>query len=161
MAAEHQRLTPEERANLVAYLDGELPGPEAEAIGLKLAQSATARREADTLNRAWDLLDLLDRPRASEEFAARTLTQAAAHDGRGDRIASAASGVARKAAVGLGWALAAAVLFSLGYLLTTQVWPNPSARLTRDLSIAESVDAYREVGGIEFLRDLDQAPEFH
>ena len=161
MLPEHQRLTPEERSNLVAYLDGELPEMQAEVIAAKLTQSLTARREADTLRKTWELLDLLDRPQASPDFTARTLTQAAVLDNRGDRLASAASQVARKVLVAAGWLAAAVVLFGVGHTITARLWPNPSARLASDLSIAESLDAYREVGNIDFLRQLDAAPDFH
>lgn len=161
MSPDHQRLSPDERSNLVAYLDGELPDAQAQVIAAKLTQSMTARREAESLRKTWELLDLLDRPQASEDFTARTLTQVISLDGRGDRIASAAGDITRKILVGLGWTGAAIVLLLVGYTLTSRLWPNPSARLTRDLSIAESVDAYREVGGIEFLRQLDAAPEFY
>lgn len=161
MVPEHHRLSPDERADLVAYLDGELPETQAEVIATKLSQSMTARREVESLRRTWDLLDLLERPLAPDDFATRTLSQAAAFDGRGDRLATAASRVARKVVLAAICAVAAGVLFTAGYVATAHAWPNPSARLARDLPIAESLDAYREVGGIEFLRQLDAAPEFH
>ena len=161
MVPEHHRLSPEERSNLVAYLDGELPGPVAEIIATKLTQSMTARREADSLRKTWELLDLLERPQASPDFTLRTMTQAATVDGRGDRIASAASEITRKVLIAAGWSVAAVVLYLAGHTMTSRLWPNPSARLARDLPIAESLDSYREVGGIEFLRQLDDAPEFH
>ena len=161
MVPEHQRLSSDERSNLVAYLDGELPGPIAEIIEAKLTQSMTARREVESLRKTWEMLDLLERPQASEDFTARTLAEADSLDGRGDRLASAASQITRKIMVGVGWSAVAVVLGLVGYTITSRLWPNPSARLARDLPIAESLDAYREVGGIEFLRQLDDAPEFY
>ena len=161
MAPEHQRLSPDERSNLVAFLDGELPELQAQVIATKLTQSMTARREADSLEKVWEMLDLLPRPQASENFTARTLAEADSLAGRGDRIASAASDITRKVLAGLGWSLVAVVLGLVGYTITALLWPNPSARLARDLSIAESLDAYREVGGFEFIRQLDAAPEFY
>ena len=161
MAPEHQRLSPDERSNLVAFLDGELPEALAQVIATKLTQSVTARREADLLRKTWDYLDFLPRPLASKNFTARTLAEAELLDGRGDRIASAASDLGRRVLLAVGWGAAAVVLCAAGYLITARLWPNPSARLTTDLSIAESLDAYREVGGIEFLRQVDVAPEFN
>lgn len=161
MAPEHQRLSPDERSNLVAYLDGELPEPQALVISNKLTQSVTARREADLLQKAWEMLDHLPRPQASDNFTARTLAEADAVAGRGDRLVSAASEMTRKVLVGAGWVGVAVVLALVGFVITSRLWPNPSARLATDLSIAESIDAYREVGGIEFLRQLDLAPEFN
>ncbi len=68
---EQQRLTPAERSNLVAYLDGELNEAESRAIATKLTKSATARREIEGLEKTWELLELLPRPKASEDFTAR------------------------------------------------------------------------------------------
>ena len=161
MAPEHQRLSPDERSNLVAFLDGELPEVQAQVIATKLTQSVTARREADLLQRTWELLDFLPRPHASPNFTLRTLAEAESFDGRGNRMALAASDFGRKVISGIGCLAAAVVLFGFGYLFTAQLWPNPSARLATDLSIAESLEAYREVGGIEFLRQIDAAPEFY
>ena len=159
MLPDQQRLSIDERSNLVAYLDGELNDAEARSIATKLTQSMTARREVDALKKTWEMLDLLPRAKASEDFASRTLSVAI---GRGDnRTASLASDLARRAGVGLAWALASALLFVLGYFLVIRVWPNPTARLVRDLPIAESLDAYRDVGSIEFLEQLDTSPEFN
>jgi len=76
-------------------------------------------------------------------------------------MASAASVVTRRVVVGLTWAVASALLFVLGYWLTLRVWANPTARLARDLPIAESLDEYRDVGSLEFLERIDTAPEFN
>jgi anti-sigma factor RsiW len=159
MVPDQQRLSIDERANLVAYLDGELNDAQARSIATKLTQSLTARREVEALQKTWEMLDLLPRPKASEDFTARTLS-VATQQGDG-RIASAASDVARRIGTGLAWAVASALLFVTGYLLTSRVWPNPSARLARDLPIAESLDEYRDVGSFEFLQQLDESSEFN
>ena len=158
MVPDQQRLSIEERANLVAYLDGELNDAQARTIATKLTQSLTARREVDALQKTWEMLDLLPRPKASEDFTARTLS-VATQQGDG-RIASAAGDLARRVGLGLAWVAASALLFVLGYFLTSRVWPNPTARLARDLSIAESLDEYRDVGSFEFLKQLDSSTEF-
>ena len=159
MVPDQQRLSIDERSKLVAYLDGELNDAEARAIATKLTQSMTARREVDLLQKTWDLLDLLPRARASEDFAARTLSVAVqSPDGR---MASATSELARRAGMGLAWAAASALLFVLGYFLTLRIWPNPTSRLARDLPIAESLDEYRAVGNFEFLKILDESGNFN
>jgi anti-sigma factor RsiW len=159
MVPDQQRLSIEERSNLVAYLDGELNDAQARSIATKLTQSLTARREVDALQKTWELLDLLPRPRASEDFTTRTLSIATRQvDGR---MATAASDLARRVGLGLAWASASALLFVIGYFLALRVWPNPTARLARDLSIAESLDEYRDVGSFEFLEQLDTSPEFN
>ena len=161
MVPDHQRLSPEERSNLVAYLDGELAEAESNAIATKLTQSMTARRELDYLQKTWEMLDLLHRPQASGDFTERTLTVADLASGHGDRLASAASDLARRVGMVLALVVASAVLFGLGYAATLRAWPNPSARLARDLSIAENLEEYREVGSIEFLELLDRDTEFN
>jgi anti-sigma factor RsiW len=160
MVPDQQRLTPEDRSNLVAYLDGELNDVQARAMATKLTQSVTARREADALRKTWELLDLLPRPKVSEDFTARTLTMATQGIVPGDRMATAASAVARRVLVGLACAAVSALLFVLTFFLALRVWPNPTARLARDLPIAESLDEYRDVGSLEFLELLDNSAEF-
>ena len=159
MVPDQQRLSIDERSNLVAYLDGELNEAQARSIATKLTQSMTARREVEALQKTWEMLDFLPRPKASEDFTARTLTIATSQaDGR---MADAAGDLLRRVGMGLAWAAASALLFVLGYFLTLRVWPNPTDRLARDLPIAESLEEYRDVGSIEFLEQLDTAPEFN
>ena len=57
-------LNERERADLVAWLDGELEGE-------------AARAEADALRKTWELLDYLPRPEPSASFTHRTLSRLA------------------------------------------------------------------------------------
>src|SRR4051794_34753384 len=161
MVPDHQRLSPDERSNLVAYLDGELTEADTRAIATKLTQSMTARRELESLQKTWEMLDLLPRPQASGDFTERTLSIAIRSTGQGDRFASAASGMARRVGTVLALVVASVALFALGYAGTLRAWPNPTARLARDLSIAENLDEYRDAGSIEFLELLDRDPDFN
>src|SRR5579884_2574830 len=70
-------LNEEERAELVAYLDGELSGERARAVETRLSLDPAARAEADALKRTWDLLDFLPRPEPSASFTQKTLSRAA------------------------------------------------------------------------------------
>lgn len=158
---DQQRLTPIERANLVAYLDGELDEAETRAIATKLARSATARRELEVLEKTWELLDYLPRPKVAEDFTARTLSVALREDIEGGLLGSAVRQKTVKALRAVVWAAAAVLAFGLGHALTKWAWPNPSERLTRDLSIAEHLDAYRDVGTFDFLKELVESPEFN
>ncbi len=154
-----QRLTPTERANLVAYLDGELPDGEAQAISTKITQSATARREIEILQKTWDLLEHLPRPRVSEEFTERTLTefrQIAAGNDRFGALSLTARRVLRNAV----WVGVSLLVFATTFAVTRWVWPSPTDQLARDLPIAEHLDEYREVGSFEFLQELANSPEF-
>jgi anti-sigma factor RsiW len=159
MAIEHQRLSAAERDNLVAYLDGELNEAETHAIEAKLTHSVSARHEVETLEKTWELLDYLPRPKASPELTSRTLSQAtqASPD---DHLLTVAKGTARH--VGRVLIGAALVLASLGvgYLSTRWLWPNPTVRLARDLPLAEHLDEYQTVGSFEFLKQLDESGVF-
>ena len=157
MAGETLRLTDPERANLVAYLDGELTEADARALATKITLSVTARREIESLQMTWELLDYLPRPAPSEDLANRTLSLAmvnGAGGGRATAIAGRAGVVFARVAALLG---VAAVTLAIGYTSTRWLWPDPSARLVRDLPIAEHLDEYREVGSIEFLNLLSNS----
>lgn len=155
MLSDNQRLTTEERANLVAYLDGELDAEFAQVLATKLTHSTTARREVENLEKTWELLDFLPRPRASAELASRTLTQAHLLDDPGGRLFSSAQNLAGTV-LRVTLALSIMVLsLALGYVATRWVWPDSTARLARDLSIAEHLDEYQEVQSLEFLQALD------
>lgn len=161
MEAERQRLTPEQRSHLVAYLDGELQGHESEAISRTLGQSSIARHEVDGLKRTWRLLDALERPRASEELTSRTLSIAEVLDASTSRLAGAASRLAERATRMLLLAGLIALCFLAGVATTRWVWPDRAGQLARHLSIAENLDAYRAVGSFEFLEQLDESSELH
>ncbi|WP_435005447.1 anti-sigma factor family protein [Tundrisphaera lichenicola] len=161
MVPDQQRLSPEDRSNLVAYLDGELNEAQTRAISAKLAQSTTARREVAAFQKTWDMLDLLPRTEASDDFASRTLTFATVGGVPGERMASAASAMARTIGIGVAYATTLALMSVVGYFLVARLWPDPTARLARDLPIAESLDEYLDVGSIEYLEKIDVTPEFN
>jgi len=157
---EQQRLSPAERANLVAYLDGELTEAESRAIATKLTQSPTARREVEALERTWELLEHLPRPQAPDDFTERTLTEVRRLDARGGQLDSAFATAAGRVARALAWLGGAAAALGVGYAATYWLWPNPTARLARDLSVAEHLEEYRDVGTFDFLKELAASPEF-
>jgi hypothetical protein len=161
MGPDQQRLTPNERADLVAYLDGELGDAEARAIATKLAHSATARREVESLEKTWELLEYLPRPRASDDFIARTLTEVRRQEGAGVGLNPTVVQTTRRIVRGAAWTLVSLLAFGLGHALIQWVWPNPTERLTRELSIAEQLDEYRDVDSFEFLQELVGSPEFN
>lgn len=160
MGGDQQRLTDPERANLVAYLDGELNEAESRALATKVTQSVTARREIESLQKTWELLDFLPRPDAAPDFATRTVSLALARgagDGKWAGIAGRATRLATRGAALLGVSAAA---LGLGYALARWAWPDTSARLIRDLPIAEHLDEYKSVGSFEFLQRLEELPAF-
>ena len=160
MALEQQRLSPVERANLVAYLDGELNEAESRAIATKLSLSPTARREVEALEQTWELLEQLPRLKAPENFTEKTLTEVRQLDEAGGRLESALATNISRLLQASAWVAASAVAFVLGFVLIHFFWPNPTARLARDLSVAEHLDEYRDVGDFDFLKELVNSPEF-
>jgi anti-sigma factor RsiW len=157
---ESQRLSPAERANLVAYIDGELNEAESRAIATKLTQSPVARREVEALERTWELLDYLPRPKVTVDFAQRTCTEVIRLAEQGGRLEDALLSATRKIIQSAPWVAASLVAFLMGYALTLWVWPNLSARLVRELSIAEHLEEYRDVGDFGFLQQLTNSNEF-
>jgi anti-sigma factor RsiW len=154
------RLTPDERADLVAYVDGELPEGHARTISTKLTKSATARREVEVLQKTWELLDYLPRPTVTENFSEKTVS----HIRRLEFQASSwepavAAWSGRAGRLGL-YMLVAGTFLGLGFVLTRWVWPDKTARLVRDLTVAEYLDEYVEVGTFEFLSQLAESREF-
>jgi anti-sigma factor RsiW len=154
------RLTPDERADLVAYVDGELPEASARAIATKLTQSATARREVEMLQKTWELLGHLPMPQADAQFSERTITHIRqlhlAAPGWDPRVKFWAV----QAAHAILYLILGLVGVGAGYVGTRWLWPDPAAHLVRDLSLAEHLNEYLEVGSFEFLSQLADSPEF-
>lgn len=71
--SEPSPLSERERADLVAYLDGELTGEAARALEGKLSRHPEVRAEAEALRRTWAMLDFLPRAKPSTDFTHRTM----------------------------------------------------------------------------------------
>lgn len=146
------RLTSEQRAELVAYLDGELEEEKAREIEQTLAASEVARHEVEMLSRTWDLLETLPRESASAEFASKTLQTA--------KVESAPSAApewrpyARRGLIALGWATTLAAVGLAGFAVGHRWLPRRSDPIVRDLPLLERLDTYREVGTAEFVEKL-------
>ena len=155
-----QRLSPEERANLAAYIDGELTEDESRVISTKLSFSPTGRLEVESLKKTWELLAYLPRPKASEDFPERTLTSLRTLDARRlswEQATSGWLGHATRLAASLAVAVAS---IAVGFAITRWALPDPAVQLARDLSLAEHLEEYQEVGTFEFLEELAQSKEF-
>src|SRR4051794_1130478 len=101
-------LSEQDRADLVAYLDGELTGEAARAVEARISLDPRVRAEAETLKRTWDLLDFLPRPEPSPSFTQRTLSKVAPVRRPGPPPLPAGQGKRgrRRAALWAGWAAA-------------------------------------------------------
>jgi anti-sigma factor RsiW len=158
---EQLRLSPDERADLVAFVDGELPEATSRSLSTKLTQSATARREVEMLRKTWELLGHLPFPPVDPQFAERTITEIRRLDLKNPAWESSVKTWSSWAVLAGIYLAIAVVATGLAYGATRWLWPDPSARLARDLSIAEHLDEYLEVGSFEFLDELVEAPEFN
>ncbi len=154
------RLNAEQREDLVAYLDGELPDEKANQIDQVIARSEVARHEVEALARTFELLDVLPALRASEDFAGKTLTSLKAMEEPfilenqwwfvyATRTAKMACWIG--SLVASGW---------IGFELTRHWIPNPTEQVLSDLPVIENLHQYREVTDFEFLRQLKQSGLF-
>src|SRR6516225_7738351 len=150
---EQLRLTPDERADLVAYLDGELPEAHTRLISSKLTQSATARREVEILQKTWELLDHLPRPQAPPEFSERTVSHIRRLEVEGKAWEPLVASWSARGVRVVVYLIAVGVSLGLGFALTRWVWPEPGERLVRELTLAEHLDEYLETGSFEFAQE--------
>jgi anti-sigma factor RsiW len=153
-------MTDQDRADLVAYLDGELAGESARRLEAMLALNPAARAEAEELKRTWALLDYLPQPpEPSGAFSSRTLSKVVPV--QTTRI-PAWPVRWRGALLGAGWAAAMLMSGLAGYagfrgLARTE----PGDReLVRDLRLIEHKRSYDLVGDLDFLKQLDDPELF-
>jgi anti-sigma factor RsiW len=152
--ARKSAFTERERADLVAYLDGELEGEAARALEAKLSLSPEARAEAESLKRAWEMLDYLPRAEPSPHFTERTLSRLAP-------LRAARPGWRRWMAAGA-WAAGVLAAFAAGWVGFNRLVPaEPGEReLVQDLRIVENKRLYELVPDLDFLKKLDDPDLF-
>jgi hypothetical protein len=105
-------LTPTERADLVAFLDGELDPQASRQLEAKLQCDPSARAEADTLRKTWELLDCLPQPTPSATFTDRLVQRVS---GEMPIVGRAATKRWRPWLLGIGWVVAVGVAGTLGF----------------------------------------------
>jgi anti-sigma factor RsiW len=141
-----------ERADLVAYLDGELSGEAARAVEARISLDPQLRAEAESLKQAWDLLDFLPRPpEPSPAFTEKTLSRLEPVRKKGE------AGWARRwGPFVAGWAACVAASALAGYFAFKALAPlEPGDReLLRDLRLIENKRQYELVEDFDFLSAL-------
>jgi anti-sigma factor RsiW len=149
-------LTDEERADLVAYLDGQLDEDKAQEVAARLSLDPAARAEADALNRVWDLLDYLPKAEPSPTFTHRTLERVTAQ-----QPASRAAGRRRWVRVAA-WAAALLLAVATGFGGTAFLLPRDRAdeALVRDLRVIENRRLYEPIDDLDFLLELSHPDLF-
>ena len=155
------RLNADQREDLVAYLDGELPDGQAQAIDQILARSEVARHEVEALARTWELLDALPVPKASGEFVERTMTTLKLSDVRYNVTEQSWFRYVKRGSVLAAWFVALGLSGWLGFQMTARWFPNPQDQMLRDLELLQHFDAYQEIQTIEFLEQLKKSGLFN
>ena len=117
-------LSEDEKAELVAYLDGELDDAATQAIEAKLATNPEARAELDALKQTWGMLDYLPKASPSPNFTNRTLERLSLEKIRGSTKTQPMPTRPPSWLVGALWAVTIVVALIGGYYLTT-LWPRP------------------------------------
>jgi anti-sigma factor RsiW len=159
MSASHpsdeQRPESDRLEEIVAYLDGELTPGESARVEQRLSSDESYRRELQEVERAWKALDELPQLSVDDKFSRTTMAltlQTAKAELQERTTALPVQRRRGKLAAGLMTAAAAA----LGFLVVRLAMRHPERMLLSELPVVESVDAYSQIDGIEYLRRLDQ-----
>jgi anti-sigma factor RsiW len=157
-------LSDEDRANLVAYLDGELDEEEARQVEARINQEPAVRAEVETLQRTWELLDYLPRAEPTPTFTQRTVSLVT-----GEHQAALRARQRRRRWLFAGaWAAAVLVAALGGFAAVTLLAPHEPAdeELARDQRLLENRKLYDKVlvgdarESLDFLKSLDQPDLF-
>jgi anti-sigma-K factor RskA len=156
--SEQAPLSDEERATLVAYLDGELDEEAARQVEARITQDPTVRAEVESMKRTWDLLDYLPRADPSPDFTHRTVSLVTGEH----RAALVARQRKRRWLFGAGWAAAVLLAAAGGYAGVTYLTPREPTdeELLRDLRVIENRRLYEQADDVGFLKKLDQPDLF-
>lgn len=159
---------------LVAYLDGELAPQEAESLATRLGLDPKLRAQADSLQRTWDILDILPQPQPSSTFATRTVSQLLVLPAAGSSVQSIVVPATAKSTgtsvpgqqSGINFWLASLLAISAagfaGYFAHQAYAPPPKSTVvelpTEDVPLMKNLRLYRNVDDMEYLKRLD-SPE--
>ena len=155
---------------LVAYLDGELPEQDADRVERLLQANAPLRRDAECLDRTWQLLDSLESAAASGEFTQKTLSSISAIVESGESgIQNTGRWSLRKLllgtvlAKGLIWSLAGFLACSAGLTLSRKARrerSNPTdAQILKDLDFYLRYPKLWRIPDVQFLKDVSSSSE--
>ena len=140
---------------LVAYLDGELDVTARQQVEERLGRDTTYRARLQSLQRAWDLLDVLPRTKASDSFTQSTVEMIALSAFQDVEVLRQTTKKQFRWAwlFGSGGVLVAAVI---GYIVVSTMLAAPERKLLRELPVLANLDYYRQADSVEFLRQLDR-----
>jgi len=136
---------------LVAYLDGELDAEACRRIEERLVHDEQARQMLRELEQTWQWLGELGQATIGETFTHSTL-EMVAMAAEAEVQQRTARGGRRRWLLGVGSLVLAA---AVGFLSVVWLRPDPHRALLDDLPVLENLDEYRQVGDLEFLRQLE------
>lgn len=149
------RLSADDRENLSAYLDGELDDDTTRRIESVLTNSAAARNDVELLQRTYELLELLPRPRAPREFVERTVSTAKLEEFRKPLQQQAWFQQARRIGVLCLWFLALLISGAIGYAATNRWIAREDDLLLKDYPVIQQLDLSSDVHhDADFLKQL-------
>lgn len=151
---------------LVSYLDGELDPTTAESMKTRLSLDPKLRAEADGLQRAWDILDILPRPQPSNAFLTRTVTHAIPTMAPpAPATMPAVPAVPPKSKQFAFWLTSTVLVLvagAAGYFgRAIYVKPEqPYQQISRDAALLHNLRLYRGVDDLEYAQSLDDPDLF-
>jgi anti-sigma factor RsiW len=156
-------LSAEDRANLTAYLDGELDAKTAQALEAKINLDPDARKEVEALKQTWGMLDHLPKASPAARFTERTLRRLST-----EQVKKLAKSKTRLHVFGraTAWTSAIVVAAGVGLGAGKLLAPKPPNEteadepLIRHLRVVENWHRYESVEDVNFLRGLDQPDLF-
>lgn len=157
-------------AELVAYLDGELPEHDVDRVEQLLQVSAQLRRNAETLDRTWQLLDSLGEATASGNFTQKTLASISGVSDLKDADPAATRPWSLKGILpgsvmvrGMIWCLAGFFACSSGLMLSRKARrerTDPTdARILKDLDFYRQYPKLWHIPDSEFLKAISADAE--
>ncbi|QDT38648.1 anti-sigma factor family protein [Stratiformator vulcanicus] len=149
-----RRLTNEDRADLTAYLDGELGEDRTQQIDSLLAENDIARKEVARLEQTWNLLDTLPRTTASPEFTSRTVASIRVERKPPPAALVKAAEYGRRGLLTLVWIALISAGAAAGYLGGRELVPSRHDDLIQDFELIDRIDLYDDVGDLQFLQTL-------
>lgn len=155
------RLSPEDRENLTAYLDGELEEDGTRHIESILTRSSVARTDVEVLARTYDLLDVLPRPKSTSDFTERTVATAKLETYQKRFTEQPWFKSVQRAGVLAAWGIALVLFATAGYSLTNRWLPSEADLLLDEYPVIRQLDEYAEADSIEFLERLSANPQVY